>query len=65
MEGKIFKGKYYVDVSERIVRSPYSRIFIKNKYPEESKYREINIKEHVLNKTVDAGIALELCEKTA
>ena len=32
------------------LKSLYTRIFIKNMYPEESKYREKNIKEHVLKK---------------
>lgn len=41
----------------------YCRIFIKNMYPEESKYREKNIKEHVLNKVFDTGIALNMCKK--
>ena len=40
MEGKTFKGNYFVNISGRIVRSLYSRIFIKNKHPEESECRE-------------------------
>ena len=41
----------------------YCRIFIKNMYPEESKYREKNIKEHVLNKVFDIGIAFKVLQK--
>jgi hypothetical protein len=39
------------------LKSLYTRIFIKNMYPEESKYREKNIKEHVLNKAFDTDVA--------
>lgn len=57
MEGKTFKGNYFVNISGRIVRSLYSRIFIKNKHPEESECREKNIKKHVLNKAFDTDVA--------
>lgn len=57
MEGKTFKGNYFVNISGRIVRSLYSRIFIKNKHPEESECRERNIKVHVLNKAFDTDVA--------
>ena len=43
----------------------YSRILIKNKHPEKTQYREINIKEHVLKKVFDIGIALNMCKKAA
>jgi hypothetical protein len=65
MEGKTFKGNYFVNISGRIVRSLYSRIFIKNKHPEESECREKNIKEHVLNKVFDTGIAFKVLQKAA
>lgn len=57
MEGKTFKGNYFVNISGRIVRSLYSRIFIKNKHPEESECRERNIKVNVLNKAFDTDVA--------
>ena len=56
---------YTADNINYKVKKLYTRILVKNKQTISSKYRNINIKEHVLNKTVDAGIALELCEKTA
>ena len=56
MEGKTFKGNYFVNISGRIVRSLYSRIFIKNKHPEERMPRK-NIKVHVLNKAFDTDVA--------
>ena len=34
-------------------------------YPEESKYREKNIKVHVLNKVFDTGIAFKVLQKAA
>ena len=41
----------------------YNRILVKNKHPEESECRERNIKEHVLNKVFDTGIAFKVLQK--
>lgn len=43
----------------------YARILTINKHPQESEYRENNIKEHVLKKVFDIGIALNMCKKAA
>ena len=47
------------------LKSLYTRIFIKNMYPEESKYREKNIKEHVLKRVFDIGVAFKVLQKAA
>ena len=58
------KHDYYRKGNET-VQPIYTRIFVKNKHPEESKYRESNIKKHVLNKVFDTGIAFKVLQKAA
>ena len=57
-------GIYYTaDNINYKVKKLYTRILVKNKHPQESKYRKINIKKHVLNKVFDIGVAFKVLQK--
>ena len=54
---------YTADNINYKVKKLYTRILVKNKQTISSKYRNINIKEHVLNKIFDTGIAFKVLQK--
>ena len=63
---KNVSGIYYTaDNVKYKLKLLYCRILVKNKHPEKTQYREINIKEHVLNKAFDTSIAFKVLQKAA
>ena len=46
-------------------KCPYYRVLVKNKHPEESKYRDKNIKENILKKTFISNAVFQICKKAA
>lgn len=54
---------YTADNINYKVKRLYSRVLLKNKHPEESECREKNIKEYVLKRVFDTGIAFKVLQK--